>query len=201
MWYLRDLGLTRHSPEYVAWIGIKQRCLDPKCRSYKDYGERGITICRNWEKSFRSFFKHVGPRPSPAHSLGRIDNNRNYEPGNVRWETTSQQSRNKSTTNYLTLNGITRSRADWSDLLGLGPTTVKNRLIRGWSIEKALTTPSIIRNETLKTRLTYQGATRTLDDWATLLGLAPNGLRHRFKRGWSVEKALSTPCLTQFKQP
>jgi len=80
--------------EYTAWQHMRQRCLNPDDPAYRNYGGRGITIHSPWIDSFESFFEYVGPKPSPKHSIDRIDNNGNYEPGNVRWATSKQQRRN-----------------------------------------------------------------------------------------------------------
>lgn len=74
---------------------MKERCLNPECLQWKNYGARGITVCDRWLNSFESFLADLGPKPSPEHSIDRIDNDGNYEPGNVRWATPSQQGRNK----------------------------------------------------------------------------------------------------------
>ncbi len=81
--------------EYPIWAAIKDRCLNPNNQSYKYYGGRGIKIFIDWENSFESFFNYIGKRPSPKHSIDRIDVNGNYEPGNVRWATIKQQANNK----------------------------------------------------------------------------------------------------------
>jgi hypothetical protein len=73
---------------------MNQRCRDKKCNSYPNYGGRGIKICQRWG-SFENFFADMGARPSPRHSLDRIDNAGNYEPPNCRWATTKQQAKNK----------------------------------------------------------------------------------------------------------
>ena len=187
--------------EYVAWIGMKRRCLNPCASDYPRYGGRGIMVCQEWVSSFDAFYNYLGPRPGSAYSLGRIDNNGNYEPGNVRWETVSQQARNKSTTNFITFNGITLPRAGWSDSLGLSPTVIKSRLQRGWSVEKALTTPPDHGNESLKSCLSYNGTTRTLHAWAESLGLTHRALRKRLKNGWSVGETLTTPSLGRHNNP
>lgn len=73
------------SPEYRAWCGMKQRCLNTQNARYSDWGGRGITICEEWCNSFEAFLAHIGPKPSSKCSLDRINNDGNYEPGNVRW--------------------------------------------------------------------------------------------------------------------
>jgi hypothetical protein len=83
------------TPEYRAWSKLKARCLNPRDQNWVNYGERGIGVCVEWQSSFVAFFEHVGPRPSPKHSIDRINNDGDYEPGNVRWATASQQARNK----------------------------------------------------------------------------------------------------------
>lgn len=80
--------------EYRIYKSIVQRCTNPKLPYWKNYGGRGIRIYEPWRKSFQAFFEYVGPRPSKHHSLDRIDNDRGYEPGNVRWATRMQQARN-----------------------------------------------------------------------------------------------------------
>lgn len=91
-------GYTKtHRAEYKIWGGIKQRCLNPNSTFYHRYGGRGITICAEWRDDFAAFLEHVGPRPSPDMSIDRIDNDRGYEPGNVRWATQTQQVRNRDT--------------------------------------------------------------------------------------------------------
>lgn len=84
------------TPEYRAWQGMLNRCRSTKARLYYRYGGRGIKVCAKWEKNFAAFLADVGKRPTPNHSLDRIDNNGNYEPGNVRWATMREQMRNTS---------------------------------------------------------------------------------------------------------
>lgn len=79
-----------------VWLAVKQRCFDTKFRDFHRYGGRGITLHPDWVHDFDAFFAHVGPRPSPKHSLDRIDNDRGYVPGNLRWATQTVQNRNSA---------------------------------------------------------------------------------------------------------
>lgn len=89
------------SPEYLAWINMISRCENPGLPRFPDYGGRGITICSRWRSSFEAFFADMGLRPSPRHSLDRKNNDGNYEPGNCRWATPSEQRNNRRVRNAV----------------------------------------------------------------------------------------------------
>jgi len=91
-------GYTRlgwQAPEYRAWAKMKDRCLNPRSAAFAEYGGRGITVCERWRNGFAAFIEDMGPKMSPKLSLDRIDNNGNYEPGNCRWATQSEQNSNR----------------------------------------------------------------------------------------------------------
>lgn len=90
----RSHGKT-YTTEYRTWKDMKQRCFNPDNAYYDYYAGRGITVCDEWAKSFEAFIAHIGPKPRAGLSLDRIDNDGDYEPGNVRWATQSQQNFNK----------------------------------------------------------------------------------------------------------
>ncbi|ABO54166.1 hypothetical protein LA345_25765 [Burkholderia vietnamiensis] len=129
-------GMTR-SPEYQTWRSMKKRCISPSNARYAQYGGRGITVCERW-MSFENFFEDMGPRPSPKHSLDRMDNNRGYEPGNCRWATLVEQNRNKSTNVILEYRGERRCVSEWSEITGIPHGTILSRINRGIPIEKIL---------------------------------------------------------------
>lgn len=81
--------------EYKIWKGMIKRCENPNNKDFEEYGARGIAVCQAWRNNFLEFFHSVGARPSPKHSLDRIENDRGYEPGNVRWATAKEQSNNR----------------------------------------------------------------------------------------------------------
>jgi len=118
---------------------MKKRCRGPH-RSFHLYGGRGVTVCSRWE-SFENFLADMGPRPSPKHSIDRIDSGGNYEPGNCRWATRAEQSRNTRRNVLLTFGGQTMCLEDWASQRKMRPHVLGSRIRRGWSIERALTVP------------------------------------------------------------
>jgi hypothetical protein len=82
-------------PERLALKNAIGRCHDPRHQAYKNYGARGITVCDEWRSSFMAFYEHIGPKPSPDLDLDRLDNSKGYCPGNVRWATRQQNTRNR----------------------------------------------------------------------------------------------------------
>lgn len=131
------------TPTYQSWRRMLQRCYRQKARGYHRYGGRGITVCERWRTSFEAFFADMGEKPSGHRiSIERLNNDGNYEQGNCVWATPLEQSRNKSTTVRMTFDGRTQCLAAWCQELGIAISTIWNRLNRGWSVERALTTPA-----------------------------------------------------------
>lgn len=122
--------------EKRAWANMNSRCANPKTRLYHRYGGRGIKV---GYKSFADFFADVGPRPTPSHSIDRINNDGNYCAGNCRWALRHQQARNTSTNHTLEFQGQTKTITDWAAEVGIGRNTLLHRIKRGWPAHEALT--------------------------------------------------------------
>ena len=140
-------GMSAH-PLFRTWRGMLRRCMNPKHRHFIDYGGRGIKVCERW-KEFTNFIDDMGERPSAEHSLDRIDNDRNYEPGNCRWALQIVQNNNQRasthrkgqhrTNRLITAFGETLHLREWVRRTGIPKTTIQTRLKLGWMSEQALT--------------------------------------------------------------
>lgn len=108
----------KRTSEYCAWFSMKNRCYNQNYRNSINYMGRGITVCDEWRNSFKSFYDYIGDKPTPSHSLDRINNDGNYEPGNMRWATSKEQANNRRSSNSYKIEGISRiklgSNTYWS---------------------------------------------------------------------------------------
>lgn len=137
----RERHGQHRSKEYAAWALMKSRCSNPKNPAYPYYGGRGIRVCDRWIGSFAAFREDVGPAPSLEHSIDRLDVNGGYEPGNVRWATKAEQSQNTRYNHNVAVNGVSRCIHEWARVTGVSVQTVYVRVKRGWSWERAVSTP------------------------------------------------------------
>lgn len=118
---------VRQNKYYYAWSMMKQRCENPKNIGYKNYGGRGIKLCDEWRNSFQDYFDYVSALPhfgEPGRTLDRINNDGNYEPGNVRWATRTEQSRNQRSNIKLIYNGEVHTALEISALTGISVNTI-----------------------------------------------------------------------------
>lgn len=189
---------TRHgctdTPEWTSWHSMIQRCGDKNCRAYPYYGGRGIKVCERWIV-FQNFLADMGTKPTPQHTLDRYPNNNgNYEPSNCRWATRKEQQNNRRVNTLLEHRGEIHTAAEWASILNLDYSTLISRLQCGWTVENALTRP--IRRHTKKHRNTliaFNGESLTLKGWADKSGIPFVLLNQRITRGWTIERALTTP--------
>lgn len=135
-------GLSK-SPEWVSWHAMRARCKYASSKDYTNYGGRGISVCEAWE-SFDAFLNDMGNRPSPNHSLDRIDPDKGYEPDNCRWATPLEQANNRRDNVIVTIDGqemtLRNAVRGYGGLVSM--TAVERRIKRGWSHKDAVSTPA-----------------------------------------------------------
>lgn len=176
------------TPEYQTWARIKTRCTNENHSDYPDYGGRGLMVAAEWVDDFEAFYAHIGPKPTSKHSIDRIDNERGYEPGNVRWATTEVQSNNKRSNHSLTVGDQTMTIRQWAQKTGLDQKTICMRVLRGWSAEDAVSKPAVAPQPTA---ITANGKTMSIPQWAKELGISAGSIHGRIHRGWSPERAVT----------
>jgi hypothetical protein len=149
------------TPEYMAWKAMLHRCENAKHPQYEYYGGRGIKVCEQWHK-FENFLADMGTRPSPKLSIDRVNNDGNYEPGNCRWATWSQQRRNQRLNrrpskhrSLLTHMGRSMSIVEWATELGISSNSLGKRL-KKMPLEVAMT-PSRLPKGFRKRKLNQRG--------------------------------------------
>jgi len=134
--------MPREHPLYYVWANMKARCKDSNRPDYIWYGARGITYCERWE-SFDAWLEDVPSRPEGT-TFDRIDTDKGYEPGNVKWATPKEQANNRRTNVFYEIEGVSKTLATWAEHYGLDSTGYKRaheRIKRGWDPQLALETP------------------------------------------------------------
>lgn len=123
---------------YKSWFSMKQRCYNPKNKSYKNYGARGIVVCDRWIHSFENFLNDMGERPSLSFSLDRIDSNGMYEPSNCKWSTMEEQQNNKRNSVKIKINNKEYSIKELASIYNIKESRIWSWRQRGKSIEDML---------------------------------------------------------------
>lgn len=179
---------TRHgmtgTPEHRCWKHMWTRVRAKQGEYFRNYVSRGITVCERWRK-FEHFFSDMGPRPSPKHSIDRIDNDGNYEPSNCRWATQQEQQNNRQNNRYLTYQDRTLTVAEWARELGVHADRIFCRLQRGWSVDDTLGLPIGKVGQATTLYLTIEGETRSFKEWSCITGLLVSTIKARYYRGVS----------------
>lgn len=187
-----------NSSVYGSYRAMLHRCYNTENSMYHRYGGRGIKVCSRWlgDQGPANFLADMGEKPSPKHTIERINNDGDYSPDNCRWATMAEQADNRCTTNHVTVDGKTLSPTAWDRNLGNGLNIVGDRIRRGWDHEAAVTKP-VARH---KYDITHGGKTMSAHAWEIELGLGHGTIAYRVKKlGWSIEQALTTP--SRKKQP
>lgn len=190
-----------NTPEFSTWTDIQTRCHNENSTSYPGYGGRGIFVCERWRSSFELFLADMGHRPSPEHSIDRVDNDGNYEPGNCRWATREEQANNKRTNRRIEIEGQTKNLSEWATLAGVTPSCILRRIHAG-KAGKDLIAPRYAgpREYQKKGSITFGGVTDTYAGWSERTGIKESTIAMRLtKYGWPLEEALtrgSTRCVS-----
>jgi len=129
----------RHTKVYSAWESLRARCNNPRNNRWALYGGRGINVCDRWDNSFENFFEDMGDLPFPKAQIDRIDTDGNYEPGNCRWASPTENARNRRNNVVLIHDGQTMCVAEWAEKLSVSPFLIYSRINNGWPVERALT--------------------------------------------------------------
>lgn len=128
-----------YSPTYGSWAAMVARCTNPNHDAYPYYGGSGIKVCQRW-LDFSNFIADLGEKPE-GYSIERRDVKLGYEPGNCYWATLIEQARNKRTNTILTVDGISRTIAEWSEKTGVKVSTISWRLQTGKTAKEAIALP------------------------------------------------------------
>jgi len=131
---------TKH-PLYSTWQSMISRCIDEQNPNFHNYGGRGIAVCVEWLESFWVFRRDMGDKPTPDHSLDRIDNDKGYSPDNCRWATNQEQGRNTRRTYRIDFFGDSVPVIELAETYGQPVERVKQRIDRGWCPYAALSMP------------------------------------------------------------
>ncbi len=141
-----------NSSEYQSWQSMLERCYNERNHNFPKYGGAGITVCDHWKTSFVNFLADMGLKPTPKHTIDRIDGKSGYCPENCRWATPLEQANNRQNNRRFCFLGITHSIREWSEITGISYSILWNRSKNQWSAQRALLTPPDLR----KSRSTLQ---------------------------------------------
>lgn len=181
----RTHGMSK-TREYATWNRMWSRCTNPIVERYPIYGGRGIRVCNRW-KNFENFFEDMGFIPSKLHSIGRINNDGNYEPSNCRWETPKQQRENKSSNRFITRNGESKTVSQWSDETGIPYSRLYQRFRLGLSIDDIFEGSKDglrIKN------ITLNGVTKLTTEWMKFANIPISSFYHFQRKGLSKEEII-----------
>lgn len=186
----------RRSPEMAVWRSMRNRCKD---MDDPRYGGRGIRVCSRWIDSFDAFYEDLGQRPDGEYSIDRINNDGNYACGkcedchasgvficNCRWATRDIQGRNRHNIRFIECDGESRALLDWARITGIDAETIWRRVTSyGWGAKEALTTPCLLDGKASapkNTKISCNGKSLSVQQWADELGLKYNTVRARVER-------------------
>jgi hypothetical protein len=169
-----------HAPEYIIWVAMKKRCNRRANEDWDRYGGKGITVCERWNgpDSYPNFLEDMGPRPSPEHTIDRIDPKGPYSPENCRWLHRAEQSANRSNCIHVTYNGQTKILKQWAEELNLNYGTLHTRYQAGDRGARLFRKP-----KPKSLMITHNGRTQHIKSWAREFNLNHGTLQKRYNHG------------------
>ncbi len=178
---------------------MKERCTNPNNKEFNRYGGNGIVVCPEWINDFEQFFTDMGERPQ-GKTLDRIEGDKGYEPKNCRWATYREQKLNQKATKYYEFQDKRMILSDWAKKTGIPENTLYQRLNRTkWTVEEAFTIPiggmpqKSGYSQPQSRKLTFNGESLSLKQWAAKTGIPLSTLKQRAKKGWDDERILTQP--------
>lgn len=171
----------RYSRLYNIWTQMNQRCVNQNLEHYSNYGGRGISVCDEWKEFevFVEWAKRNGYKDGLT--IDRIDVDGNYEPGNCKWSTDVEQQRNKRNSRYVTINGETKTVAEWAEISEVPYKTLQRRIYKGCKEENLLAPVGTIFDH--KYLIKINNVEKTINSWAKEAGLPFSTIKRRYERG------------------
>lgn len=170
-----------------TWTKMKLRCEKPSDPAYHGYGGRGIFVCKRWRDSFDAFCSDMGPKPTPKHSVDRINNNGPYSPENCRWATHDEQVSNSRTNVFIKYKGQRKTLAQWSRATGITVSCL------WWRRKNGFTGDKLFSVKDLKgVYFEFNGRRGTMSELCRIFGVNNKTASLRHKQGFSLEDIFST---------
>jgi len=173
----------RYTPDYRVWVSMNQRCFNKNHADYPAYGGAGVTVDERWHRDnphgFENFTADMGKRPEGVWFIHRYPPDASYGPKTARWATREEQDNERRNSKYLTFQGKKQTYAQWGRETGIDKTTIRDRVLNGWPVERVLSKADGRTSYTI----THNGKTQTLTEWVKETGIPKSTLINRMKRG------------------
>lgn len=181
----------KDTPEYMAWVNMRNRCYYKNNNHYHRYGGRGITVCKRWlgENGFINFYNDMGKRPTSEHSLDRKNNDKNYTKSNCRWATEKIQQRNKSVNVWLEANGIRMLQREWAKRWNVTDSLIRQHFKYGRSFKEIF---EYFEGGECKKRnfVQFEGKMMTITEIGRSIGAKKATFYNYYVKLGSIEKAV-----------
>lgn len=192
--YLHE-KITKHGlykdPEYRRLMSMKDRCSNPNATHAHRYVGRGIKVCDEWKNDPKAFYDYVSKLPhfrEKGYTLNRINNDGDYEPGNVEWADDYTQMNNTCRNHLLAYRGSVKTVTEWARKTGIPISTLRGRVKRGWSPEKALETP--VKSKIVEHHIYYNGGFYNITELSKMLNIPRPTLNAKINKGIPIDEII-----------